>query len=269
MWVWLLCMSVSWGVESRLVPAVWDAVEAWDESEAPWGPGIKAIHAVWQREGVDPRWLLERLGEARKRRWPLPPAVKTRGAPLPPLALHAWKIEVHETTDDVLKDDVYAYFFVTVDGLTTGRVTGIHRHLGPGSTAMFLPEERALFPLAGGHARPAGTLHVDYGVVESDGDDVTRMRELTGLVIDLALAYAAAVGPQGAEVALRLRREVRALAEAIASLDRDDRLAAGSFTVEADMVPSAGSWREITRRHRSRDFFDSWDYRVSWRLMAQ
>jgi hypothetical protein len=271
MWMWWLMMTGAWSAESRLVPAVLRAAQSWEAGAIPWSRETVAIHQVWRRSGFEPGWLRSRAQRGLKRSWVLPPAGPrpTKMTRLPAFALHAWKLEVREPSDDVWKDDVYAYFFVTVDGVTTGRVTGVQRHVAAGGVVMFAPDERGLFPMSGGYAVPGGTLHVDYGVVESDGDDVTRLRELTGLVVDLAIAYYAVMEPQGGHLAIQLRQEVRALAEAIASLDRDDRLAAGSFTVGAGDVPLPGEWRELTRRHRSRAFFDSWDYRLSWRLMAE
>lgn len=271
MWVWWLTMAGAWSADSQLVPAVLRAAQSWEMDGIPWSREAVAIHQVWRHAGFDPGWLRSRAQYGLKRSWPLPPpaASHAKSVGLPALALHAWRLEVRGASDDVWKDDVYAYFFVTVDGVTTGRVTGVHRHVAAGDMVMFALDERALFPMSGGYGTPGGTLHVDYGVVESDGDDVTRLRELTGLVVDLAIAYYAVIEPQGGGLALQLRQEVRALAEAIASLDRDDRLAAGSFTIGAGDVPAPGEWRELSRRHRSRAFFDEWDYRLSWRLMAE
>jgi hypothetical protein len=256
--------------ESRVLPHFWEAVDSW-QSHAPLRPEIRAIHAIWEQENIDPTWLRERSKSRLKRRWKLPPPVTGEGW-AGPLSVQAARLDVREASDDVFSDAIYCYFFVTDGAVTSGRVSGIYPGLRAGQSFHFSPTDRALFPLQGGWLTPRGALIVDYGIVESDGDDIEKLQAMTGVILDLVVAVYALAEPTGGQAAIQLRQEIKALADALVSLDRDDRLAVGTIVLDQKTVSASlqdRNWGELSRSHGSEYFFDRWRYVLSWRLLAQ
>lgn len=256
--------------ESRLLPAFWQAVDSW-QTKAPLSREIQAIHHIWEREGIDPQWLRPRAKRSLKVQWGLPPAVHAQKWDAP-IAIQATRLDVVESSDDVLKDDIYCYFFVTDGAITTGRVSSIYTGLESGESFHFSPDDRALFPLQGGWGVPQGGLIVDYGIVESDGRDIGKLQAITSVIIDLAIAVYAVAEPTTGQVAVQLRQEVKALADALISLEQDDRQAIGTIVLDKKTIETSlgdRNWGELRRSHHSEYFFDRWRYILSWRILTQ
>jgi hypothetical protein len=246
-------------------------------------PDIRAALAVLEERNVDPA-LLARYTEGKSGAVPLRgddtydawvrDARRRPATPGPELAVHAVKLRVVEESDDWLKDDVYAYFFVTDGVIPTGRVSSIYKGLSAGQSFFFNEIDRAIFPLVGVPAkRPENHLIIDYGIVESDGDDVRDLQKLSAIIIDLAIAVYTSYDPQTAQVLLNLRKEIKALAELLLSLNNDDRLTTGTIAykvAELDELLRDRTFVEVTRKHKSDpDDFSAWDYRLTFRFLRR
>jgi hypothetical protein len=267
----LLLLSVLAHGESRVVPHFWLAVESW-HTEGPLKPEIRAIHAVWEKEHIDPSWLKKRSQVMLKRRWELPPKITAQTGWDGPLSVQAARLDVREPSDDVMSDNIYCYFFITDGAVVSGRVSQIYHGLRAGQGFHFSLPDRALFPLQGGWLVPQGAVIVDYGIVESDGDDIEKLQTMTGVIVDLVVAVYAVTDPGHGQVAIQLRQEVKALADALVSFDQDDRMAIGTLVLDKPTVTNTlqdRSWGELHRSHGSEYFFDRWRYHLTWRLLAQ
>lgn len=256
---------------SRLIPLFTKAIETYQQ-DGPYSAGIKAMHRLFSEHDFDQDWL-QRFSRLDRRSWPLPaPLPVAKGGELPELALQVARFEVREATDDWLGDDIYCYFFVTDGSLPWGKVTSIYRGVRGGESFFFNPTDRRLFPLQGEMGVPRGQLVVDYGIMESDGDDGKKTRRLMGLVIDLALAAYGELEPGPGQVMLSLRAEIKALAEALGSLDHDDRMATGTVVLDATTVRrrlKGGIRAEWSTTHHSGSFWNKWSYRLGWRLFRR
>lgn len=200
---------------------------------------------------------------------PLPaPALKS-GMSYPPLALHAHKFLVAEESDDVTNDDIYLSFFITDGWIPTGRVTSIYRGLDEGDSFLFNLEDRALFPVVGGLQIPRGQLIVDYMIIESDGDDITEMKRISGFITDLAIEYYRRQYGNEGEI-LRLREEVRLLSNALLDLDHDDRLVTSTWSPGPEEVSELfgmGRFAEVTRTHKQSSPWGDFKYKLTLRLI--
>lgn len=265
----LLTSAAQAQTHSRLLPLFQEAVRTWQRPEKVVSPAVSVIHGVLDRGQWRRPWLESFLL--------LPPKSLPKGiAPTkrqlewPAVALHVVRLDVVKTSDDWMKDDVYCYFLVTDGALPFGKVTQTYRGLSAGESFHFAPEDRVLFPMTRELAQPRGALVVDYGLIESDGDDVRELHRLTGVIAELALAVYAVLEPTEAAQWGSLRQEVVALTQALVSLNHDDRLATGTLVIDAqaarDLLGDAGL-ATIQRVHQNNHFFDKWRYRLVWRLM--
>lgn len=188
------------------------------------------------------------------------------------IALHAIKIDVLES-EDLLGDDLYAYFFITDGLIPFGKVTQIYSNIKSGQSFFLNAWDRIIYPVKPNHGRsPHRHLIIDYGIVESDGDDVKKLQQLSAVIIDIVLAVYASLEAENSSILLQLRRELKTLAEFIINLDNDDRLITSSFaykTEEIDAMMKNKTFVDFKRKHVSRDFFDEWKYQVHFRLMRE
>lgn len=188
------------------------------------------------------------------------------------IAVHAIKIDVLES-EDWLGDDLYAYFFVTDGLIPFGKVTQIYSNIKSGQSFFLNAWDRIIYPVNPNNGRsPRRHLIIDYGIVESDGDDVKKLQQLSGLIIDIVLAVYASLESENSSILLQLRQEIKTLAELIINLDNDDRLITSSFaykTEEIDAMMKSKTFVDFKRKHVSRDFFDEWKYQVHFRLIRE
>jgi hypothetical protein len=192
---------------------------------------------------------------------------------IPEVVVHAFKLDVHETSDDFFKDDIYAYFFVTDGVVPTGKVTSIYKGLSSKQSFFFNEIDRAIFPLAGIQAkRPGNHLIIDYGIIESDGDDIKEMQQLSSIIIDIALAVYSSYDPQRSKVLLNLRKEIKALSEMLLNLNHDDRIATGTVGFKAgdlaDQLKNV-SYFEIKKNHQAETQLSKWNYDLSFRILRK
>ena len=215
-----------------------------------------------------------------KSRWPLPPNdefdewLKSKPDQNTEqnleVSLQVVKLFVKEESDDYFNDDLYLYYFVTDGLIPYGKVTSLYKNLDEGESFFFNEYDRLVFPLTGGAKSPTQHLIVDYGIVESDGDDIKDLQKLSIMVVDLALAVYGAVDPQTTQVLAPLRKEVIALATLLISFQNDDRLVTSSFgftTQEIDSLMTPATVFEFKRKHKKKSRFDTWEYDLMFRFL--
>jgi hypothetical protein len=268
---------------SKLIPAFMDAVDIYLSPEL----GLKnsmvlnaktrAILSVLENKKIDPAVLLEFTQGKSRTGWKLPEddqfdrwqkAAPAKGD-VPEVALQAFKLDVVKTSD-WFKDDVYAYFFITDGVIPTGKVTTIYKGVATGQSFFFNEVDRAIFPLMGIPAKkPNNHLIVDYGIIESDGDDIKKMQQLSDAIIDIAIAVYAAYDPEHGDVVIKLRKEIKALADMLLTMNSDDRLVTSSFGFKAQELNDVfknETYVEFKRNHKAPQK-RGWEYDVHFRLL--
>lgn len=280
--------ATAFGQNSRVLPAFRDAVKIYVENpdlakSMILKPGTNAIIRIFTKKHITPEMLepyLPVLGnkqvfplpkDDRFDRWIKKPVItKTE---VPEVALHAFGFDVIEESDDFWNDDIYCYFFITDGVIPTGKVTSIYKGLDEGETFFFNEVDRAIYPLLGVPSKvPENHLIVDYGIIESDGDDIKDMQKLSSIIIDIAIAVYTQIDPQNGQVLANLRKEVKALADLLLSLNNDDRLANGSFgytTAELAEILKDRTYVEFKKVHKKESRFDNWEYHLRFRLLRK
>ena len=246
-------------------------------------PELQAVVKVLEDSQLSQPFLakFEEL-KTQKKSWPLPKndqydewlnkhLVPTKPrVPSVPVALHMVSLFVKEESDDFFNDNVYLYFFVTDGLIPYGKVSSLYQNIDEGEGIFFNALDRLVFPLTDGAKSPSQHLIVDYGIVESDGDDIKDLQKLSSIIIELALAVYGASQPQYAQVLNPLRKEVLALASLLISFQNDDRLVESSFgltTQEIDTLLTPASVYEFKRKHKKKSRFDSWEYELMFRFL--
>lgn len=282
----LMVLNCAWAENSKIIPAFIEATKLYVQDQKVGEslvlkPDIRAALAVLQEAKIDKAILLKRVPLEKTiyplrqddvyDEWVKNPAASS--VPAPEMAVHAVQLKVEEASDDWFRDDIYAYFFVTDGVIPTGKVTTIYKGMAAGQSFFFNEVDRAIFPLIGVPAKsPENHLIVDYGIIESDGDDTKELQKLSTIIIDIAIAVYASRDPQNAQILINLRKEIKALAELLLSLNHDDRLATGSFgykTEELTRILSEQSYVEVTKKHVSESWLDSWEYHLTFRLLRK
>jgi hypothetical protein len=279
----------AWAQNSLVLPAFRDAVRAYvgDEAFADTyvvKPTTKAIIQIFRKKKITADMLEPYLDVLDgKRNFKLPQDdkfdhwIKTakmeEGSDVPELALHAFGFDVIEESDDFFNDDIYCYFFVTDGVIPTGKVTSIYKGLDEGETFFFNEVDRAIYPLLGAPSKkPDNHLIIDYGIIESDGDDIKDLQKLSSIIIDIAIAVYTQVDPQNGQVLANLRKEVKALADLLLSMNNDDRLANGSFgytNAELTEILKERTYVEFKKVHKKESQFDDWEYHLRFRLIRK
>ena len=278
----------AWARNSLVIPAFRDAVKVYVEDPALVNTYVvsaktKSIIRIFEQKKITPEMLSPYLATLEsKDTFPLPRNdkfdswIKNRkeeSVKAPELALHAFGFDVIEESDDFFNDDIYCYFFVTDGVIPTGKVTSIYKGVDQGESFFFNEVDRAIYPLLGVPAKsPDNHLIIDYGIIESDGDDIKDLQKLSSIIIDIAIAVYSSVDPQNGQVLANLRKEVKALADLLLSLNNDDRLATGSFgytTAELSEILREQTYVEFKKVHKKRSNFDDWEYHLKFRLIRK
>lgn len=273
---------------SLVLPAFRDAVKVYVEDPALVKTYVvkaktKTIIRIFEQKKITPEMLAPYLVVLEeKENFPLPKDDKFDGwiknrkkepFKVPELALHAFGFDVVEESDDFFNDDIYCYFFITDGVIPTGKVTGIYKGLDQGETFFFNEVDRAIYPLLGVPAKsPENHLIIDYGIIESDGDDIKDLQKLSSIIIDIAIAVYSSVDPENGQVIANLRKEVKALADLLLSMNNDDRLANGSFgytTAELSEILREQTYVEFKKVHKKESNFDDWEYHLRFRLIRK
>lgn len=274
-------VSLAHAESSKLIPLFLEASELYHspaENHLYLKPEVRAILNVLHEKKF-PAELLTQFKDA-KSNWDLPkddkydawikmsPASKNT-AKVPEISFHATKIDVINSSQ--MSDDIYAYFFVTDGVIPTGKVTSIYKGISSGQGFFFNASDRAIFPLVGIPSKaPSNHLIIDYGIVESDGDDIKKLQQLSSVIIDIAIAVYSSQSPQSARVITSLRKEIKALADLLLSFNNDDRLVTSSFGFTTDEISALLKERtyvEITKKHKQDGRYYNWEYDIQFRLL--
>lgn len=280
----LLLLNTAFADNSRIIPVFLDAARIYIDGNADSlvvRPDIRIALDILSQSDIDPEFL-ERRTNLKSSEWPLrdddeydqwlKQPVQSASSEVPELAVHAVKLKVVQQ-NDWFSDDVYAYFFVTDGVIPTGKVTSIYKGISSGQSFFFNEIDRAIYPLIGIPAKkPENHLIIDYGIIESDGDDIKEMQKLSSVIIDIAIAVYTAYDPQNAQILVNLRKEVKALADLLIGLNKDDRLATGTLAYNAKKLEEMfkdRSYVEISKKHVSGAEFSSFDYRIYFRILRK
>jgi hypothetical protein len=282
---WLLALILSTAFAqaetSKLIPAFLEAVEVYDSSSEEHlylRPEVRAILDVLHQKNISPDLIkpfqfVKTNGELpeddKYDSWIKNSPKRSNQLPVPDISLQASKIDVIKASQ--FSDDIYAYFFITDGVIPTGKVTSIYKGISSGQGFFFNPIDRAIFPLIGITAKaPTNHLIVDYGIIESDGDDIKKLQALSAIIIDLAIGVYATQNPQAGQVLMNLRKEIKALADLLLSFNHDDRLVTDSFGYTSDEVAemlSERSYVDIKKNHKKEGNYGSWEYDLSFRMV--
>jgi hypothetical protein len=261
------------GFIAALEVASGEAVIAKNRSESLWVERINDI-------GIEADWLAARLAKAKKKS--ADPFAAYREIEVEvfaeeraelqaePVALHAYRLDVLEDYDDASNDDVYAYYITTHDDMLWGRVTDVYSNLDEGDSAFFSVADRSVFGPHGQKLRPRHHTIVDFGLVESDAEDIAQLQRLTDAVIDLATVALSATDATAGASAARARAETQNLLRLIIEMDEDDRLVTDTLRfTPASMMEALGtsSTMEFRRRYGRSTPWTHFDYRVHWRMI--
>ncbi len=283
----LFVINTAWAEYSKIVPSFLEAAEIYvkntpEELETlVLRPDIKAVLKVLSDAQIDPHILERRIdtkssavelrADDQYDGWIENPDKSFR-KPVE-LAVQAFRLDVVDASDGWLKDDVYAYFFITDGVIPTGKVTSIYKGVGSGESFFFNQVDRAIFPLIGVPAKaPENHLIIDYGIIESDGDDVKEMQKLSAIIIDIAISVYASYNPQSSQVIVSLRKEIKALADLLLSLNSDDRLVTGSLgwkSAELERMLRTETYVELKKTHQSGGQLTSWQYDLWFRILKK
>jgi hypothetical protein len=278
----------AWAQNSLVLPAFRDAVKTYVETPdlvhtLVLKPKTLAIIKIFERKKISPSTLESYLPALiDKKDFPLPlddkfdgwiKNRKTESVKVPQLALHAFGFDVIEESDDFFNDDIYCYFFVTDGVIPTGKVTSIYKGVDEGEAFFFNDVDRAIYPLLGVPAKaPDNHLIVDYGIIESDGDDIKELQKLSSIIIDIAIVVYSSIDPENGRVLANLRKEVKALADLLLAMNNDDRLATGTFgytTTELSEILREQTYVEFKKSHKKESQFDNWEYHLKFRLLRK
>ncbi|GEM_PF-4463805 len=269
--------------DSAVIPVVTEAMELYVQNQTVdfvVRPDLFKIINILKEKEIDPIYLQNIL--AKKTNSTLPekdeydlmienqPSQTEVAALAPAISLHAFKLDIKRQSD-LFSDDVYAYYFITDGVIPTGKITSIYKDTKSGQSFFFNEVDRAIFPLVGIPAKvPQNHLIVDYGIIESDGDDIKEMQKLSSIIIDLAIAVYTTRNPEGGAVLAQMRREIKALADMLIELNSDDRLITGSFAFKNEEITDLlkdTTYFEFSKRHKEGETFGGFDYTLNFRLL--
>ena len=192
-----------------------------------------------------------------------------------PVALHLYQVDVREDFDDGMNDTIYLYAIMTDGTVTWGKVTGQYPSIDEAQSVMLSAEDRILYPTPGISSKiPSTHLIVDYGIMESDGDDIAALQKLSSEILQIAKEVLMLVYPDYAALTEILARETQTLLSSILALNYDDRMAVGTVRMSTDEIAGMlnnQSYYEFSRTHKGTGFefpFSSdWEYQVWFRLL--
>lgn len=186
------------------------------------------------------------------------------------IAMHALRIDVIEDYDDVLNDNIYCYFITTHDELVWGKVTSIYQGVDEGEAFFFSPADRGLFGPHGEKIDVKNHLIIDFGVVESDGEDIAQLQRLSGTILDLAVVALSIYNPEAGVAAAQARAETKNLMNLLISMDTDDRLITDTIHLTPELINNflnGQSVHDFYRSYERETFWTHFDYRVGFRLL--
>lgn len=196
----------------------------------------------------------------------------------PPIAIHAYKIDIINPEDDIFGDNLYCYFFVTDGVIPSGRVTSIYKSSGSGDSIFLDNEDRIVYPLvrtssaAYRHGRIINKqLIIDLGIVESDGDEIENLQKISSSIVGLATAVYAITHRGTTRAMAMLHREIKNLSDALIKLDHDDRLITDTIILPAEKISSyftdGSNIAEFVKSYKGKHNNSKWEYLLHFRML--
>ncbi len=247
----LLILSISSGAisaeSSKLYPKFSEYFKSYIEGKLESAPsGVQQIS-------------LNFLKKKMKQKWPESIELSTRSDKVNSVKefkLELLKIHVIEEFDDFLNDNIFIYLYVTIDGTVYSKTTSIYKGLDEGDSVFFNAIDRQVYPFAN---NKGSTLIVDYGIVESDEEDIEELKKLTSVIVDLAYLLAAG------DTSIDIRREVKAFTSFLISLDKSDKLVTDTLILN-EVNPTKFPYVKKIDLKGNKNFSD-WHYRLSFRFL--
>jgi hypothetical protein len=131
-------------------------------------------------------------------------------------------------------------------------------------------EDRGLFGPQGEKMKLGRHTLVDFGLIESDGEDIEQLKRLSDVIVDLAIAALATQDPGAAAQAATASAEVKNLLHMIVELDDDDRLVADTLRFEPGNIATmlgSNSWAEFHRSYERETTFSHFHWRIGFRFL--
>lgn len=269
--------------KSIVVDSFLKAVETYQSANGlyPLSPEIQKLHGLFELRGIDKEFLNSFIGSNQvylaesdkvdKFLKESSAGQETLSSEVPKVSIHVAKIDVIVNSDPIAKDNLYGYFFVTDGVVPTGKVTSIYKGLSSNESFFFNEFDRVVYPVNGIRSKvPDNHLIVDYGLIESDGDDIEDMKKLTDIIIDIAIIVYSTQDPVGGSALGKLRKEIKALTHLVLERNHDDRLFTGTITMTAQEIAekmNESSILNIKRTHYSAELFNTWRYNLHFRLL--
>jgi len=178
------------------------------------------------------------------------------------LHVHLPRIMIIEEEDDFFNDDLYMWFIITRDGLTYPKMTQIYRGYDEGSTLVFNHEDRII-----SNQPFKQHLIIDYGLIESDGDDIKELKS----IIDQTLRLLELMNKSQAQSQIRERllQEARLFMSKLLDLNNDDRLFSTSLNITYEHTLHAWEnqhFYEELQEFRGQNNGSDWHYQLAWRF---
>jgi hypothetical protein len=240
-----------------------------------------------QKRGVSREFLRKRFAKAAAKKTSQDPFAKYRTInvetventnPMPFVAakemksaIHAVKLSVTEDYDDFNNDNVYLYYITTSDDIVWGKVTDVYKNLDEGTEVFMNAEDRGVYgPTGQKLAFPTNHVIVDFGLIESDGDDITQLKKVSDAIVDLALVALAVYQPGAGAAALQARAEVNNLLHLIIELNSDDRLVTDSVYFTPNSMAEKlnnTTYFEFDRVYEKATWWTRFKYAMKFRLI--
>jgi len=193
----------------------------------------------------------------------------------PKMALHAYRLDIIEDEDDFFDDDIYIYSFTTDGVIPNGKVTSMYKGLDEDDSVFLSAEDRVIYPVVGVNAAvPSQHLIVDYGIVESEREDINEMKKISSVIVDIAAVVYSIKNPDSAQIAIKLRKEIKKLNEVLLDIQDDDRLVTKSLSYSKqklfDLVGGGNqSIYNFSQEHRGEHYWSDWIYRLNFRMIRK
>tara|TARA_R110000868_G_scaffold132566_4_gene343761 strand:- start:16405 stop:17193 length:789 start_codon:yes stop_codon:yes gene_type:complete len=180
--------------------------------------------------------------------------------------VHLPSLKVIEEEDDFLNDNIYMWFIITVDGVPYSKVTEIYRNLDEGDILNFNHVDRVINNL--NYTRQ---LIIDWGIVESDGDDISRLQEISKQTLQLVrLIVETQPDSSRAQLLLRLGEQTAQVMSLLMGLDHDDKLVSGTMILDSQSTSQTvdiGGLKELIQDFKGAHLGSDWHYQLRWRFL--
>ncbi|MBH47046.1 MAG: hypothetical protein CME71_02620 [Halobacteriovorax sp.] len=191
---------------------------------------------------------------------------KTKPLHLQAMHVHLPQLKVIEEEDDFFNDNIYMWFIMTVDGIPYSKVTSIYRGLDEGDILVFNHIDRIINDLI--YKRQ---LIIEWGIVESDGDDISKLQELSRQSLRLIQLYMQSDASQSSsQLSIALHQQSAEVLAKLLELDHDDKLISGTLVLDAratNQTINVGGLYDFNQGFKGSHLGSDWHYELTWRFL--